>query len=168
MLATKMLKMVKLVQTDMTSQDIMQLKDEGQYTEQVHKEMENEIEKLKKEVDELVFQEEVFKNNNEKVLFYTSLSSWEVFDVLFQYVKPQLKKYSALSPFRQLINTLKRLCLGLSGQDLVYRFRVHPATISRTFMHVLDVLYRMLKPLIIWPSRRQCRWISGNIFLTVL
>ena len=88
-------------------------------------------------MDELVFQEEAFKNNNEKFLFYTGLSSWEVFDVLFQYVKPQLKKYSALSLFQQLISTLMRLRLGLSGQDLAYRFGVHPATISRAFMHWL-------------------------------
>ena len=64
----------------------MKLKDESQYTEQVHKEMENEIEKLK-EVDELVFQEKAFKNNNEKVLFYTGLPSWEVFDLNFKHVK---------------------------------------------------------------------------------
>ena len=120
----------------MTSQDLMKLKDESQFTEQVHKEMENEIEKLKKEVDELVFQEGAFKNN-EKVLFYTGMSSWEVFDVLFKYVKLQIKKHSALSPFQQLISMLMRLRLGLSGQDLAYRFRVHPATISRTFMHCL-------------------------------
>ena len=143
----------KAVQTDMTSQDIMKLECESQYTEQVHKEMENEIGRLKKEVDELVFKEEAFRNNNDKVLFYTGVTSWELFDVLFQYVKPQLKKYSALSPFQQLISTLMRLRLGLSGQDLAYRFRVHTATISRTFMHVLDVLYWTLKPVIIWPDR---------------
>ena len=73
----------KAVQTDMTSQDIMKLECESQYTEQVHKEMENEIGRLKKEVDELVFKEEAFRNNNDKVLFYTGLTSWELYDVLF-------------------------------------------------------------------------------------
>ena len=68
-------------------------------------------------------------------------------------MKPQLKKYSALSPFQQLKSTLMRLHLGLSGPDLAYRFRVHPSTISRTFMHVLDVLYWTLKPVIIWPDK---------------
>ncbi len=37
--------------------------------------------------------------------------------------------------------TMMRLRLGLSGQDLAYRFRVSSATISRTFAHVIDVLY---------------------------
>ena len=89
----------KAEQTDMTSQDLMKLKDESQYTEQVHKEIENQIVKLKKEVDELVFQEEAFKNNNEKVLFYTGLSSWEVFDVLFKYIKPQIKEIFSFISF---------------------------------------------------------------------
>lgn len=109
-------------QTDMTSQDIAELENESQYTEQVRKEMENEIGRLRKEVDELVFKEDTFKNNNEKVLFYTGLTSWDVLDVLFQYVKPKLKKHSALSAFQQLISTFMRLRLGLSGQDLAYRF----------------------------------------------
>ena len=49
--------------------------------------------------------------------------------------------------------TLMRLRLGLSGQDLAYRFRVSSATISRTFTHVIDVVYHQLKPLIIWLDR---------------
>ena len=102
----------------MTSQDIVKLKDERQYTEQVCKVMENEIEKLRNEVDKLAIKEEAFKNNNEKNLFHTGLSNWELFVVLFQYVKPQLKKRSALSPFQQLM----RLRLGLGGYDLAYCF----------------------------------------------
>lgn len=46
-----------------------------------------------------------------------------------------------------------RLRLGLSGQDLAYRFRVHMSTISRTYLHVVEILYVKLKPLIIWPDR---------------
>ncbi len=42
----------KAVQTNMTSLDIAEMEDESQYMEQVRKEMENEIGRLKKEVDE--------------------------------------------------------------------------------------------------------------------
>ncbi len=43
--------------------------------------------------------------------------------------------------------------LGLSGQDLAYRFKVHKSTVSRTFVFVITVLYIRLKRLIIWPDR---------------
>ena len=46
-----------------------------------------------------------------------------------------------------------RLRLNLSGKDLGYRFSVHSSTISRTFLHVIDILYVKLKPLIKWPER---------------
>ena len=47
-----------------------------------------------------------------------------------------------------------RLRLNLSGRDLGYRFGgISDSTVSRTFLHVVDVLYQRLKPLIIWPDR---------------
>lgn len=47
-----------------------------------------------------------------------------------------------------------RLRLNLSGRDLGYRFGgISDSTVSRTFLHVVDVLYQRLKPLIIWPNR---------------
>ena len=48
--------------------------------------------------------------------------------------------------------------LNLSGRDLGYRFGgISEATVSRTFPHVVDVLYNRLKPLIIWPERDALR-----------
>ena len=44
--------------------------------------------------------------------------------------------------------------LDLSGRDLGYRFGgISEATVSRTFLHVVDALYHRLKPSIIWPDR---------------
>ena len=65
--------------------------------------LKKEIARLKKEVDNLVYNEASFKDNNEKVLFFTGLSTWELFHVLFQHVKPQLKQHSILTPFQQLM-----------------------------------------------------------------
>ena len=46
--------------------------------------VEKEVVKLKKEVDDVVFNEQAFKDNDEKILFYTGLTSWEVLNALFQ------------------------------------------------------------------------------------
>ncbi len=45
--------------------------------------MKKEVAKLKKEVNDFVYNEESFKNNDEKVLFFTGLSTWELLNVLF-------------------------------------------------------------------------------------
>ncbi len=54
--------------------------------------------------------------------------------------------------------------LNLSGQDLGYRFKVNSSTISRIFLHVLEVLYIKLKPLIIWPDRDSLKKTMPMVF----
>ena len=70
-----------------------------------------------------------FKDKDEKVLYYTGLSSWELLEKLFSYIKFSLKQQSALNPFQQLMLTLIRLRLNLSGKDLTYHFKVHESTV---------------------------------------
>lgn len=55
-----------------------------------------------------------------------------------------------MTDFPQLLLTLMRLCLGLSGQDLGYRFSIHPSTVSRIFTTVINVLSVKLKHIIMW------------------
>ena len=63
-----------------------------------------------------------------------------------------------LSPVQKFLMTMIRLRLNLSGRDLGYRFGgISDSTVSRTFLHVVDVLYQRLKPLIIWPDRDALR-----------
>ena len=50
-----------------------------------------------------------------------------------------------------------RLRLSLVGQDLWYRFGLHPSTVSRIFTNVLEVLYQRLNFLIMWPEREILR-----------
>ena len=61
------------------------------------------------------------------------------------------------TPFQQLLLTLMCLRVNVSGQDLAYRFNVYSSTVSRTFTHVLEVMYHRLKPLIFWPDRDNLR-----------
>ena len=80
---------------------------------------------------------------------------WQLaaYTCLFTFIQPTLKQRSSLTPFQQLLVTLMRFQLNLSRQDLACRFRIHSSTISWTFMHVKNVMYIKLKPLITWLER---------------
>ena len=130
-------------QTDLTMNDMAEdrakmqdeidhLKTELEVTREENKKLYETANALKKEGEEYLLNENFLKDKNEKVLFYTGLSTWELFQKLYLYVEPYLKQHSSLSPFQQLLVTLMRLRLNISGQDLGYRFRVHKSTISRT------------------------------------
>ena len=132
------------VQTDLGTQDIQKLQSDLDDMKEENAQLHSVIKDLKHQVMELTLDEAALKGNNEKVLFLTGLSCWELLHTLFIYVKPFMKSRSLLTPFQQLLVTLMRLRLNLSGQDLAYRFKVHSSTISRTFISVLDVLYTKL------------------------
>ena len=152
------------VQTEMTSKAISVMESDinklQKSQEQIEKDcrdkvadLEMIVDKLEQKVNDLSLNERAFRDNNEKVLYYTGLSNWNLLKVLFDYVEAHLKKNSVLTPFQQLLLCLMKLRPGLSGQDIAYRFKVHKSTVSRTFLYVINVLYIKLKCLIIWPDR---------------
>ena len=110
-----------------------------------------ELEKTHEELYANRLDEDGFKDNHEKVCYYTGLPKWGLLYVMFTFLKPHLSTASrkALTPFQQVLMTMMRLRLNLSGQDLAYRFSVHSSTISRTFINVIDIMYARLKPLIL-------------------
>lgn len=100
--------------------------------------------------------EDAFKDDDEKVLFYTGLPTWKLLLCLYNFVSGFLSQSSRcmLSPFQRLILTLMRMRLNLSGKDLAYRFGgIHEATVSRIFIQMMDILHSRLCPLIHWPER---------------
>ena len=91
-----------------------------------------------------------------EVLFYTGLPNWEIWLCLFNFVKnssPELKSSQGILNSCQKL--LLHMRLNLSGRDLGTGLgvSVRPLHVSRTFLHVVDVLYHRLKPLVIWPER---------------
>jgi len=170
-------------QTDLTMEGLAELEERAKtlntpYVNNLEAELKDQREEnsklyatvntLKRDVEYYSLSETFFKDNDEKVLFYTGLSTWELLDTLFVYVKPYLKQHSVLTPFQQLLATLMRLRLNLSGQDLAYRFKVHPSTISRIFELFVGLLYTKLKPLIIWPDRDALMKNNANGFSQTL
>ena len=56
------------------------------------------------------------------------------------------KALGLLSPFQKFL---------LCGKDLAYMFgAISESTVSRTFLHGIDVLYHRFKPLINWPKKK--------------
>ena len=102
------------VLTDMTNSDIVQLQQE--------------VNRLKREVKVLTEVQpkdnlsiELFKANNSLVNFYTGLPNWDVFSVVFEFVKGELLQNSSLTSFHQLLVVFLRMQLGLTYQDLGYK-----------------------------------------------
>ena len=116
--------------------------------------LKQENENLRMELLDFQLTEHAFIDKDDKVLFYTGLPNWKTLFCLFSYVSPYLKNNCVLSPFQQLLLTLIRLRLNLSGNDLGYRFgNISSSTVSRIFSNVLNIMFQLLQPLIIWPER---------------
>lgn len=115
--------------------------------------LKDEVARLTARLNEEALVVDGFKNNDQKTRFCTGLNNWGTFSILLDYLQPHLMQRAALSPFQQVLMTDMRLRLNLSGQDLAYRFKIHPSTVSQTFSQVLQTMYMKLRPLIIWPER---------------
>jgi len=113
--------------TDVTSRYIKALEDECLRS----------TSKLDKNSKPNPLSQDAFKDDDQKVNFYTGLPSFQILMVIFNFVSPHVKhgssKTHALSKFEEFIATLMKLRLGLFDQDLAYRFGVNQSTISRNF-----------------------------------
>ena len=143
------------VQKDQEKDEVEKLLCELQKSRSELDDVKKELARTHEKLRAHTLDEESFRDNDEKVCFFTGIPKWEVLLVLLTYLKPQLSTASwrTLTPFQQLLLTLMQLRLNLSGQDLAYRFNVHSSTVSRTFTYVIEVLCTRLKPLIFWPNR---------------
>ena len=151
-----------LIQSDITqlescSCELKALKAEHTELKAKYDQIQQEKMKLEQSLASIAMTQRSFKDNDEKVRFYTGLTNWNVLLSLFTFVQPHLSTKVSLPPFEQLILTFMRLRLSLVGQDLGYRFGLHPSTVSRIFTNVLEVLYQRLNFLIMWPEREILR-----------
>ena len=66
--------------------------------------------------------EDDFRYNDKKVLFFTGLTDWDILSKLFNFVRPYLVGHLSLTPFQQLMVTLMRLRLGSSNLGITLTF----------------------------------------------
>lgn len=98
------------------------------------------------------------RNNDKKTKYYTGLSSWELFQIIFQLILPAIEHCSTLtkksiSYEEQFLLVLMRLRLNLGEQDLAYRFKISVGTVSNYFRKWIDVLYvRLARNFMVWPT----------------
>lgn len=110
---------------------------------------------LKKKLKEKEITLEAFKEDDEKVKFYTGLPSFATLVVVLNHVAAFLPQGTRrlLSPFQMLMMTLMRLRLNLPVQHLAYMFQVHRTTISNAFIETVSVLFSRLSCFVYWPDR---------------
>ena len=119
----------------------------------------SENQTLKKELsDERTgFDLKIFKNNDEKVKYYTGLPDFSTLQILYYFIEPHIpySTASALTKFQQLTLCLLKLRLNLAHMDLGQRFGINKSSSSRIFLNMIDVLHKRLKDLIVWPEREE-------------
>ncbi|XP_052802920.1 uncharacterized protein LOC128233081 [Mya arenaria] len=112
----------------------------------------SELESIKKQ-QTVLFNEEFFVEDDDKVKQLTGINTYAVLMVVFEYLANFLPCSESLSKFEIFIMTLMRLRLNLSSMFIAYLFQVSPSTVSRLFSSTIDAMYERLHPSIYWPAR---------------
>ena len=137
-------------QTEFMSQSLAELEDECDT-------LRKEKYELCKVVQDFQISIDSFKSDNVKLKFYTGLDSFEALESVFNLIAPFVENHhrSALSMFNQFLMVLMKLRLNLTDQDLGYRFGVSQSTVSKNWKKWVNIMYRRLMPLVMWPEREQ-------------
>ena len=117
-----------------------------------------EIYDLKQEVLSKSLIKEAFENDDKKVQFYTGLPNFITLLTIFSLLEPfvTVTARSSLGKFQQFLAFMMRLRLNLTYEDLGYRFGVSKATISRIFIHVLNIASMRLAFLVNGQTEHSC------------
>lgn len=110
-----------------------------------------------KQAAQCTFDERVL-DSDETTMCLTGIPNGYLAKVVFDEISEFLPENSSLSKFSQFFMTLMRLRLDLPLQFLSTLFQVSTSTVSRTFKHVIHVMYVSLVPMLVfWPDREELR-----------
>ena len=109
------------------------------------------------------------KDDDAKVLFYTGFNTYRTFEAFFCFLGPAVnslsysaktvtpvkknRRHRSLPPMEECFLTLVRLRVGLTEQDIAYRFEVSQSTVSRIVTTWINFMYFQLKEIPLWPPR---------------
>ena len=97
-------------------------------------------------------------------LVLIGIPEWCAFQGLFDLVAPSLSESIKLSKLSMVIMFFLKIRLNLYDEDIADRLSVHPATVSRNFHRVLDVMAVKTAHLIKWPDRETLQMIIPMSF----
>ncbi|XP_057698570.1 uncharacterized protein LOC130919927 [Corythoichthys intestinalis] len=146
---------------DNAQTEMSRLKEENKELKEQNDSLRNALQKMKASSPEDF-------EDNDKVKYYTGLSSLNTLMALLTQVAPEMSENnnSSLNKFQKLIMTLMRLRLNMPITDLAYRFDVSRSTVSETFRETLNILFLALTPSIRWPSRQELQESMPLVFRT--
>uniref|UniRef100_A0A672P1W6 DDE Tnp4 domain-containing protein n=1 Tax=Sinocyclocheilus grahami TaxID=75366 RepID=A0A672P1W6_SINGR len=153
------------VGTDLSMADIDQLQNENTKMASLEKKLESQEKQL--QVHMFVSLSDFILNDDKHTHFYTGLPSISVFFTLLTYLTSIWNASSTILTLpEQFLVVLMKLRLGLTHQDLAFRFKVSCGTVSNIFHEWLDVMAKELQCLVQWPSRKEIRRNLPTLFKT--
>lgn len=154
---------------NVSTQTVSTQTETGEYVRYLEKTITNQntlISSLFKKLSLYALDLHSFKNNDEKTRYYTGLTEYVTLETIYKFVEPHLKhsNNNVLTKSQMLILCLMKIRLGLQFTDLAYRFNVSTQTVSRTFYHVINILYIKLKGLISRPEAEEVKRTMPKAF----
>uniref|UniRef100_A0A671NGZ9 DDE Tnp4 domain-containing protein n=1 Tax=Sinocyclocheilus anshuiensis TaxID=1608454 RepID=A0A671NGZ9_9TELE len=157
------------VGTDLSMADIDQLQNENIELKRKMASLEKKLESQEKQLQDHMFVSlsDFILNDDKHTHFYTGLPSISVFFTLLTYLTSIWNASSTILTLpEQFLVVLMKLRLGLTHQDLAFRFKVSCGTVSNIFHEWLDVMAKELQCLVRWPSRKEIRRNLPTLFKT--
>ncbi len=158
------------VGTDLSMADIDQIQNEIIDLKRKIASLEKKLESQEKRQQDYMFDSlsDFILNDDKHTHFYTGLPSASVFFTLLTYLASIWNASSTILTLpEQFLLVLMKLSLGLTHQDLAFRFRVSRGTVSNIFHEWLDVMAKELQCLVRWPSRKEIRRNLPTLFKTI-
>ena len=93
------------------------------------------------------FRANVIANNDDKTRLYTGLPRLALFLTLFDIVKPYFRSQNKAE--NSLFACLVKLRLNPPFKDLAYHYKLHRASVSKSFHNCIDILYTNLQQIIV-------------------